>query len=133
MDVNEPVRGRKRAAEQAISDNDNCEDEEGDNNKEEEEEEDNNNNNMDDNNNDNNNNNGSDPTLQKTRTPVGCPEVSIVVDSPPRTCPKQCICVNKAGDTVTSCPALDEATGVSQGVWVERGDVSVLIYYYMSA
>ena len=123
MDVDKPVRGRKRAAEHAISDDDNSEDEEEEEDKDEEEEEEE----------EEEDDIGGDPTPRKAKAPPRRPEVSIVVDSPPRTRPKQRIRVNEAGDAVASSPASEEATVGSQGVWVGRSDVSVLIYYYMSA
>ena len=134
MDVDKPVRGRKRAAEHAISDDDDREDEEEDEEEdedekegEEEEEDEEEDEDVDE------DDVSGDPTPRKAKAPPRRPEVSIVVDSPPRTRLKQRIRVNEAGDAVASSPASEEATVGSQGVWVGRGDVSLLIYYYMSA
>ena len=126
MDVNEPVRGRKRAAEQAISDDDDGEDEDEDEEEDEKEGEDEGEDDDEGEDEDDDDVSG-DPTPRKAKAPPRHPEVSIVVDSPPRTRPKQRIRVNEAGDAVASRPPLDDVSGVSQGVWVRRGDVSVLI------
>ena len=124
MDVDRPERGRKRTAEHAVSDdgeddddNDN-DNEDGDEDEDEDEDED---------------DISGDPTLRKARIRAGRGEISIVVDSPPHTRPKQRIRVNEAGDTVGPLPPSDEAVVASKGVWVGRGDVRRVTYLFMSA